>query len=100
MLAQVFQRAATDQPAVLDDADPARQLLGNVEGMRGQKHGHALVGLAAQEVLEQADAARVQSDGWLIDDEHARLVDERGGKDGSLAHAVGIAFRQIVDEVL
>ena len=54
--------------------------------------------LVAQQVLEQADAARVEADGRLIDDQHLRLVQQRRGEDGALPHAVRVVLRQVVDE--
>ena len=55
--------------------------------------------LAAEQVLEQADAARVEADGRLVHDQHARLVQQGGGEDGALLHAVRVALGQVVHEL-
>ena len=97
---QRLQRPAADQPAVVDDGDAVGQLLHHVERVRRQEYRSPVVGQAAEQILELADALGVEPDRRLVDDEHFRLVYQGRGEDGPLPHAVGIAFGQVVDEVL
>ncbi len=64
-------------PAVVDDGDAAGQLVGLLEVLRGQEHGHALVLVEAPHLLPEGDAAhRVEAGGRLVEEEHGRLVDQ------------------------
>src|SRR5262249_46045332 len=67
--------------------------------MRRKKHGSAAIGLLAQQVLEEPDAAWVEADGRFVDDQHLRFMQQSGGEHGALAHSVGIAFGKIIDEI-
>jgi len=58
-----------------------------VQEVRGQQHGAALVGVAPQQVAHPADAGRVQTVGRLVEDQHPRVAEQRGGDAEALAHA-------------
>ena len=68
------------EPAAVEDHDPVGDLLHLVELVAGHEHGAALVGEVAQEAAQPADAVRVQAVGRLVQDEHARVAEQRGGQ--------------------
>ncbi len=84
----------------MDDADAARKLLHNVERMRREEDRRATPRLITKDVLQLADARRVEADGRLVDDQHARVVQQGRGEHRALPHAVRVALGQIVDEVV
>ena len=74
---------ADDDQVVGDDLDLVQQV-------RGQQHGAAAVGEAAQQVAHPADAGRVEPVGRLVEDQHPRVAEQRGGDAEALPHAEGV----------
>ena len=88
---QLGDRAGPDEPAAVEDDDPVGDLLHLVELVAGDQHGAALVGEVAQQPAQPADAVRVEAVGRLVEDEDARVAEQRGGQAEALPHAEGVA---------
>ena len=79
--------ALGDDPAVADHDQVVGDDLDLVQQVRGEQHGAALVGVAAEQVAHPADAGRVEAVGRLVEDQHLGVADQ-GGRDAEpLAHA-------------
>ena len=81
--------ALRDHRAVVDDDDLVRQAIGLLEVLRRQQHGVP----AADELLDHAPeigaAWRVEPGRRLVEEEHRRLVHERGREVEPAAHPAG-----------
>jgi hypothetical protein len=81
-------RALGQQAPVVEQAD-ALAAGGLVHVGRGDDDGHALVEELVQQVPELAAADGVDAVGRLVEQQHARLVQERAGEGELLVHAAG-----------
>ena len=82
--------ALGDHVAVVDHDDLVREPVGLLEVLRGQQHGRAL-GDARLDRLPHAEAgARVEPGGRLVEEDHRRAEDERGGEVQPPAHAARV----------
>src|SRR5262249_36869219 len=88
--------ATSDQPASLNNADAMTNLLGNTDAMGGEKNSNPVGRQRAKEIFQRTCAARIHADDGLIDDQNARLMNQRRADDQALLHAMGIAFHQFV----
>ena len=82
-----------DDAAVVDDGDAIAELLGLVEVVSGEQHGHSQPGPEAGDEIEDLEAdARVQAHGGLVEKQHLRVRDERPGdlEPAALTTAVGV----------
>ena len=79
--------ALRDDPAVADHDEVVGDHLDLVQQVRREQHGAALVGVVAEQVAHPADAGRVESVGRLVEDQHLRVADQRGGDPEALPHA-------------
>ena len=86
---ELGDRAGAHQPPAVDDQDVVGGLLDLGEHVAGDEHGAPLGGQRAQEVAQPADALRVQAVGRLVEHEHRRVAEQRGGEPEPLAHAEG-----------
>ena len=84
---QLLLCAGGDDLAVADDDEVIGDDLDLVQEVRGQQHGSALVGVAPQQVAHPADPGRVETVGRLVEDQHSRVAQQRGGDAEALAHA-------------
>ena len=87
---QLGLAALGDDRAVADHDDVVGDDLDLVQQVRGQQHGAAVVGEAAEQVAHPADAGRVEAVGGLVEDQHLRVPDEGGREAEALAHAEGV----------
>ena len=70
--------ALLDDAAVIDDGDAAGQLVGLLEVLGRQQHGHAVLLVQAPDLLPEGDAThRVQAGGRLVEEEDGGLVHEQ-----------------------
>src|SRR5258706_5324110 len=88
--------AAGDQAALLNDADTMANFLGDTDAVGREEHRRAAGGEGTKEIFERARALRVHADHRFVDDQDARLVNQRGANHQALLHAVRIAFDQFV----
>src|SRR5437016_2400286 len=95
----MIKGAAANEPAVGYDADAIGQFLGDIETVGRKKNSHALAGSLFQEVLEKTNAFWIEPHRRLVNNEHARFMQQGGGKDGPLPHAVRIPLGQVIDKV-
>ena len=89
---ELVRRALGDHVAVVDDHDLVGEAVGLLEVLRGQQHGRAL-GHARLDRLPHAEpAARVEARRRLVEEDHRRAVDERGGEVEPPPHAAGVGL--------
>ena len=86
-----LERALGAQPPVGDDHHVVDGLCHFGQQVGGDQHGLALSGQVAHEVAEPGDPLGVQAVGGLVEDEDARVADQRAGQFEALAHAEGEA---------
>ena len=99
--AQLRDRAARDEPAVLDDRDGVAEALDELELVAGEQDRHAgLAGPGDEDLAHDVDADGIQAAERLVEDERDRVVDERRGElhpllvpQRELLHAVVCAVR-------
>jgi hypothetical protein len=96
---QRLRRVEGDDTAGVHDRDPVAQPLRLVEVMRGYEDRRLAVAEAADHVEQLVPDARVEADGWLIEEEHLRLRDERAGDLEPAALAAAVGADRPVDEL-
>jgi len=80
-----------DYPSALrDDRDGVTDLLDLAQDVTGEDDRHSGRRERPDEVAHLADSARVQAVGWLIQDEHLRLLQSGRGHREALFHAEGV----------
>ena len=85
---------------MVDHGDLIGQAIGLVEVLRGQQDGRA-AGDPGLDRLPQGDAAaRVEAGGRLVEEEHGRRGDQRGGEIEAPAHPAGVGLRQPVGRLV
>ena len=89
---QRVERALVDHATGAHDRDAVAQLLDLAHQVRGQQHGHALVGEPAHEHPHVAHAGRVEPGRRLVEQQQARRAQQRGGDPEPLLHAVRVAL--------
>ena len=88
---QVREGGLGDGPAVADDDDVVGGLGDLGEDVAGDQDGPSFGGQAAEQVAQPPDALRVQAVGGLVEDQHGRVAEQRGGQAEPLPHAEGVA---------
>src|SRR5215218_2270980 len=88
---QVGDRTVGDDPARVDDDQPVDGVLHLPEQVRGQEHGPAAGGVAAEQVAHPADALGVQAVGRLVEHQHRRVGQQRPCDAEPLPHAERVA---------
>ena len=83
-------RALGDDPAAVDDPDVVGELVGLLQVLGGEEDGRALVVQRAHLLPDRLAADRVEAGGRLVEEEDARLVDERGGEVEPAPHAARV----------
>ena len=90
LAAQLVERALVDEAAARHDDHAVHRLLHLGEDVAGDQHGAPLVaGEVAQEPAQPHDPLGVEAVGGLVEDEDARIAEQRGGQRQPLAHAQG-----------
>ena len=91
--------SATILPAV-DDPDAIGEHVGLLEVLRGEEDGHAVLARQSRHLVPQVGAARgVQAGRRLVEEQHARVMDERERKIQPALHAAGVAADLAVGRV-
>ena len=94
---ELVRGALGDHPAVVDHRDRVGQPVGLVEVLRGQQHGRARRRRAPRSSSHRLEpAARVEAGGRLVEEQHRRLGDERGGEVEPAAHAARVGLDRAV----
>ena len=89
-LEQLLLGALGDDPALPDQDQVVGDLLHLVEQVGGEEHGAAACGVLPQQAAHPVDAGRVEAVGRLVEDQDARVAEQRVGDAESLAHAEGV----------
>ena len=84
--------ALGDLLAVVDDGDARGELIGLFEILRGQQDGDAGIGKAADHAPDILAGVRIEPSGWLVEEEHTRSDDQRGGDIEPPSHAARIVL--------
>ena len=95
-LPELVDRPARDDASLQDDADAIAHLLGHFQRVGAHQDGHAVLAHAAEHVLDQTGAARIQTHHRLVDQYRPRTMEERGAHDQPLFHPVRKALDQLV----
>ena len=80
--------SSCDDLTAVDDADAVAHLLGDLQHVRREEDRAPLLCQAAEQIFDDARAARVQPRGRLVEEEHLRRVQQRGRERELLTHAV------------
>ena len=84
--------ALGDHVAVVDHHDPVGEAVGLLEVLRGQQHGRARRRARLDRLPHAQPRAGVEARGGLVEEQHRRPVDERGGQVEPPAHAAGVGL--------
>ena len=85
--AQLLQPALVDAPAGVDDDEVVHALLDLGEQVAADQHRAPLPGEPAQELAQPGDALGIEAVRGLVEDEHPRVAEQRGGQGQPLLHA-------------
>ena len=97
---QRLRRAASHDPAMVDDRDPVGEHVRLLEVLRGEEDGHAVLPGQARDLLPQVRAAlRVEPRGGLVEEQDARRVHERERQVEPALHAARVAAHAAVGRV-
>ena len=86
----------TDDAAVLENDDARADLLDDFEHVRAEDHHLAFVGKRADEGLQHARGADVESGERLVQNDDARIVEDGRGNQDFLPHALRIGRQRLV----
>ena len=98
--ADLAEVAGGGEPPVDHDQHVLGEALDLLEDVRGEEDRAALGGPAPQHLHHLETLARVGAVEGLVEDQHIRVVDERGGDLGALAHALRVAAHRPILGVL
>ena len=94
------RRSLGDDAAVVDDPDAVGEHVGLLEVLGGEEHGDAVVAREPCDLLpERAAALRVEPGRRLVQEQHARPVDERQREVEPALHAARVALHLAVGRV-
>ena len=89
-LEELLLGALGDDPALTDQDQVVGDLLHLVEQVGGEQHGAAALGVLPEQAAHPVDPGRVEAVGGLVEDQDARVAEERVGDAEPLAHAEGV----------
>src|ERR1700737_865877 len=95
-LAKLVHSAFGDDASFQNDTDAVAHLLGHFQRMRAHEDGHAVLAHAAEHVLDEPRAARVETDHRLVNEDGFRPMEECGAHHEPLLHAVGETLHELV----
>jgi hypothetical protein len=84
--------ALAGEPAVVDDRDPAGELVGLLQVLSGQQHRGAIGGEVADQRPQVVAAGGIQAGGGLVQEQHAWAPDQGGGQVQAAAHPAGVGL--------
>ena len=96
---QLARRALRDHPAVVDDRDPAGELVGLVQVLRGQQHGRAVRDHRPDDLPHLVAAARVQTGRRLVEEQQVGGVEDARRDVDAPPHAAGVLLHLPVGRV-
>ena len=96
---ELVGRALRDRAAVVEHDDVVGEAVGLFEVLRREDQRGALAHELAQQVPEVAAAARVETGGRLVEEQHLGRRDEAGGEVEPAAHAAGERLHELVGVV-
>src|SRR5689334_15933878 len=99
-LAQVLQAPHRHQPAMVDDGQSGAHPLRDLQDMGGEEHRLPLLAEILKDVLHLPGALWVEADGWLVEEQHLRVVEQSGGQRDLLPHAPRVTGEEIVASLL
>ena len=88
--------AVGDHAAVVDDRDPVGEPVGLVEVLGREQHGRAVGDEPLDRLPQVEPAARVEAGRRLVEEQHRRARDQRGGEVEPAAHAARVRLRDAV----
>ena len=94
--AELGERALGDQTAAGQHADALGHALGDLEDVGGHDDGAAGADARLEHVLDLPRGAGVEAGQRLVEDDQARVVDQRAGQRHLLAHAAREALAALV----
>ena len=97
---ELVRCALRDHLSVIDHRDGVGQPVGLVESLRGEQHRGALRHAPLDRLQEVCPAARVEAGGGLVEEDHRRRRDQRGGQIQPAAHAARVRARQAVGRLV
>ena len=83
--------ALGDDPAAVDDPDVVGELVGLLQVLGGEEDGRPVVVEGPHLLPDRFAADRVEAGGRLVEEEHARLVDEGRGEVEAALHPARVA---------
>jgi len=89
LLEQLAHAGVLDDPAVIDDADVAAQLLGLLQIMGGEDDGDALLVEFGEKAPHRAAQLDIDPGGRLIEDQQSRLMNQGASDHQAPLHAAG-----------
>jgi len=92
-LPQLGEGAVGDDPALVEDRDPVRELLGLVEVLRGEQHRGAVAGEFLDGLPDLDPRLWIESRRRLVEEEHGRVADQAHRDVEATAHAAGVGHR-------
>ena len=97
---QLRRRAFRDERAAVDDADPVGELVGLLEVLRGEEDRHAELVVEPLHLLPDAGAADgIEARRRLVEEQHVRVVHQRGGEVEAAPHAAGVRADAAIERV-
>ena len=87
---QAGRGAARDDAAAVDHDEVVGELVGLLQVLRGEQHGDAVGGEAADLVPHLVAVARVEAGGGLVEEQHVGAADEADGEVEPPPHAAGV----------
>ena len=94
---EFFGGALDDDPAVVDDREPVSQLVGLLQIVRGEQHGHLLCRRQPLDLAPHVGAGLgIEAGGRFVQEQHARAV-HQADRDVELAgHPTGVGLGEPV----
>src|SRR5262249_7157418 len=94
---QLIERAARDQPALVNDRRVAAEALHVIHQMRREEDGGAAAGQLVHQVEEQTRRLHIEAIGRLVQDQELRLVQQREQQAELLLHAARVILGELVN---